>query len=99
MADQQENPDSVPCPRCNGDGRVWGGVDGHATHRQDCNVCLGSGRIPENPDSVELNVLRLVVRAWAAHLDQLVMDTPEDQALVADLRALLPAKYEPEDDR
>jgi hypothetical protein len=33
--------------------------------------------------------------AWAKHLDELVMDTPEDQELVRKLRALLPEKWEP----
>jgi hypothetical protein len=32
--------------------------------------------------------------AWAMHLDELVMDTPEDQELVRQLRALLPEKWE-----
>lgn len=29
----------LPCPTCGDDGRVWGGVDGHATHRESCPDC------------------------------------------------------------
>lgn len=49
----QENPEGLACKTCRGDGRVWGGINGHATHRQDCKACKGTGLAPpESPEGL-----------------------------------------------
>ncbi len=42
-----------------------------------------------------LERLLVVVAAWDVHLEHLVMDTPDDQAMVTQLRDLLPSDWRP----